>query len=53
MYGVFQPTVCRAIHHVTAAICARRAEFIHFPSTPEKEELLLKASMRLQNSLRL
>jgi hypothetical protein len=34
MCGVSQATVCRAIHHVTAAICARRRDFMHFPVTP-------------------
>jgi hypothetical protein len=36
MCGVSQATVCRAVHRVTAAICARKGNFIHFPATPEE-----------------
>jgi hypothetical protein len=36
MCGVSQATTCRAIHRVTAAICARRRDFMHFPVTPEE-----------------
>ena len=40
MCGVSQPTCCRAIHRVTAAICARKIQFIHFPDSPQERRLV-------------
>uniref|UniRef100_UPI00359005CE putative nuclease HARBI1 n=1 Tax=Myxine glutinosa TaxID=7769 RepID=UPI00359005CE len=36
MGGVSQATCCKVIHRVTAAICAKKTHFIHFPDTPEE-----------------
>ena len=36
MCGFSQATRCKVIHRVTAAICAVKIHFIHFPDTPEE-----------------
>ncbi|XP_064624202.1 putative nuclease HARBI1 [Lineus longissimus] len=40
MCGVSQATVCRVVHRVSSAICARRQQFIHFPTTPEERRTI-------------
>ena len=34
--GVHKSTVCRILHHVTAAIANLRAKYVHFPDTADE-----------------